>query len=266
VVTATVVPVFLVILVKDMAGLADLYAVGVVGAIATNLGASATDKKLGLTKGERWLMAFTFLIMLAIEISLFVDKPKARLFALTVLAVGLILRGLAGERAKKKREAELKVTSASVPPIPDLSKTIPIPRPEDPLHSPMLCAVRGVGKTLDFALKEARETSRPLYLLFVREQPAITEQDQQRKWQDDKEASEIFTYAKNQAQGHSVLPCYIVSDSPASMIVEITATIGASRLVLGAPERRSLVNILRGNIIREVADLLPDDIDLLVYA
>src|SRR5205814_3497196 len=40
---ATIVPMLLVLLVKDMAGLADLYAVGVVGAIATNLGATATD-------------------------------------------------------------------------------------------------------------------------------------------------------------------------------------------------------------------------------
>src|SRR6266496_6140312 len=43
---ATIVPMLLVVLVKDMAGLADLYAVGVVGAIATNLGATATDRKL----------------------------------------------------------------------------------------------------------------------------------------------------------------------------------------------------------------------------
>src|SRR5579872_242223 len=46
IVVATVVPLVLVLLVKDMAGLAELYAVGVVGAIATNLGASSTDKKL----------------------------------------------------------------------------------------------------------------------------------------------------------------------------------------------------------------------------
>ncbi len=261
VIAATVVPVFLVLLVKDMAGLADLYAVGVVGAIATNLGASASDKKLGLTKGERWLMAFTFLIMLAIEISLFVDKPKARLFALTVLAVGLILRGLAGERAKKKRQAESKAAAPVVPAIPTS-----IPTHLGEMLSPMLCAVRGIGKTLDFVLKEARETNRPLYLLFVREQPVITLQDTQRKWQDDPEANEIFTYAKNNARGQTVLPCYIVSDSPASMIVEVTATIGASRLVLGAPQRGSLIHIFRGNIIREVANLLPDEIDLLVYA
>ena len=70
------------IAVKDMAGLADLYAVGVVGAIATNLGATSTDRKLDLARWERVLMFCTFLIMAAIEISLFIDKPNARLFAL----------------------------------------------------------------------------------------------------------------------------------------------------------------------------------------
>ena len=74
---ATVIPVILVVAVKDMAGLADLYAVGVVGAIATNLGATSTDKKLHLGQWERSLMFCTFLIMAAIEVSLFIDKPLA---------------------------------------------------------------------------------------------------------------------------------------------------------------------------------------------
>jgi hypothetical protein len=41
---------------------------------------------------------------------------------------------------------------------------------------------------------------------------------------------------------------------------------GASRLILGAPKRNALVNILRGNMVREVSNLLPDEIDLIVYA
>ena len=49
-------------------------------------------------------------------------------------------------------------------------------------------------------------------------------------------------------------------------IVDIAATLGASRLILGAPRRNALVNILRGNMVREVSDLLPEEIDLLVYA
>jgi len=63
-----------------------------------------------------------------------------------------------------------------------------------------------------------------------------------------------------------VLPCYAVSDSPADTIVDVAATVGASRLLLGAPQRNSLINMLRGNLIRQVSDLLPEDIHMLVYA
>jgi len=64
----------------------------------------------------------------------------------------------------------------------------------------------------------------------------------------------------------TVLPCYAVSDSPADTIVDIAATVGASRLLVGAPRRSGLANLLRGNLVRQVADLLPDDIHMLVYA
>src|SRR5204863_2704328 len=100
-----------------------------------------------------------------------------------------------------------------------------------------LCAVRGTGRTLDFALREARETGRRLYLLFVREQPFMTEQDTKRKWQEDPEASEIFGEAKEKAGDHQLLFCYAVSESAAETIADIAATLGASRLILGAPRR-----------------------------
>src|SRR5580658_546169 len=77
-IVATIIPALLVVAVNDMSGLAELYAVGVVGAIATNLGACSTDNKLHLATWERVTMFITFLIMLAIELSLFVDKPSAR--------------------------------------------------------------------------------------------------------------------------------------------------------------------------------------------
>jgi hypothetical protein len=70
----------------------------------------------------------------------------------------------------------------------------------------MLCAVRGIGRTLDFALQEARETGRPLYLLFVREQPILTPEDRKRKWMEDEEAREMFSYAKSKAEGLTMLP------------------------------------------------------------
>jgi len=261
-VLATVVPMALVIFVKDMAGLADLYAVGVVGAIATNLGATSTDRKLSIKTWERSLMLGTFLVMAAIEMSLLIDKPNARYFAVTILAVGLILRGLVQERRMKKQVVPEKVPVELTPPKPASA-----PAPASVGAESTLCAVRGTGRTLDFALREARKTGSRLYLLFVREQPFMTEQDSKRKWQEDPEASTVFAEAKEKsASDQPPLFCYAVSPSAAETIVDVAATVGASRLILGAPQRSALMKLLRGNVIREVSNSLPEEIDLLVYA
>ena len=76
---------------------------------------------------------------------------------------------------------------------------------EMPDGEAMLCAIRGTGRTLDFALREARETGRRLYLLFVREQRFMTEQDMKRKWQDDPEAREIFENARGRSRSTTAL-------------------------------------------------------------
>ena len=130
----------------------------------------------------------------------------------------------------------------------------------------ILCAIRGTGRTLDFALREARKTGSRLYLLFVREQAFMTEQDAGRKWQEDDEASRIFNEAKRKAGDQPPLFAYAVSPSASETIVDLAATLGASRLILGAPQRNALINLLRGNVIREVSSSLPEEIDLLVYA
>jgi amino acid transporter/nucleotide-binding universal stress UspA family protein len=258
---ATVVPMVLVIAVKDMSGLADLYAVGVVGAIATNLGATATDRKLSIKAWERALMFATFLVMAAIEISLLIDKPNARYFAITILVIGLILRGLVLERRMKKQARAPEPVAPSPPSILPSKSAIPSLAGET-----MLCAIRGTGRTLDFALRESQRLGARLYLLFVREQAFMTEQDAGRKWEEDEEASRIFTEAKQKAGDHPPLFAYAVSPSAAETIVDLAATLGASRLILGAPHRNALIHLLRGNVIREVSDSLPEEIDLVVYA
>jgi amino acid transporter len=259
---ATIVPMLLVVLVKDVAGLADLYAVGVVGAIATNLGATATDRKLLIKTWERTLMFATFIVMAAIELSLLIDKPNARYFAVTILAVGLILRGLAQERRMKKQAPAAAPAASPMQITPATSG----PAPHFTSQESILCALRGTGRTLDFAVREARETGRRLYLLFVREQAFLTEHDRKRKWQEDAEASCVFTAAKEKAGDQPPLFCYAVSPSAAETIVDVAATLGASRVILGAPQRNAFINLLRGDVIREVSNLLPEEIDLLVYA
>ena len=264
VIVATLIPALLVVSVRDMVGLADLYAVGVVGAIATNLGATSTDKKVQLTPWQRMVMFGTFLIMLAIELSLLIDKPGARAFATAVLALGLILRGLVSEAGRKKDLAAATTSAATVPLV--ISEPAITADPEIASSPPIVCAVRGLGKTLDFALEEAKLSRRPLYLLFVRAVPVLSEADHKRRWPEDEDARTIFSEAKKMGGTHPVLPCYAVSDSVADTIVDITATVGASLLVLGAPVRNRLLHLLRGDIVQRVSENLPEDIHLLVYA
>lgn len=274
---AMIIPAGLVIAVSDMSGLADLYAVGVVGAIATNLGATSTDRKLSLKRFERAIMFVTFLIMAAIELSLFIDKPNARIFAFTILAIGLVLRGLAKENAQRKAAAADAAAMEAV--VKAVEEAASRPRPDtvvpDEGHyapaavtraytGPILTAVRGMGRTLDFAVREAQENGQPLYVLFVREQPIIAPGDRRRKWTEDRQAREIFESLRDKGLGETIIPCYAVSDAPAHTIADLASTIGAERLLLGAPQRSSFIHILRGNIIRDVAQLLPDDITLLV--
>jgi amino acid transporter/nucleotide-binding universal stress UspA family protein len=260
---ATIVPMGLVIFVKDIAGLAELYAVGVVGAIATNLGATSTDRKLSIKGWERTLMFATFIVMAAIELSLLIDKPNARYFAFTILLIGLLLRALVIERRMKKEPAPVRARTL---PVAIGASSLGESAPAAFTGESILCAIRGTGRTLDFAIREARKNGARLYLLFVREQAFMTEQDRKRKWQDDEEASCIFNEAKQKAGSQPPLFCYAVSPSAADTIVDITATLGASRLILGAPQRNALINLLRGNVIREVSQSLPEEIDLLVYA
>ena len=266
------------LLVSDVSGLADLYAVGVVGAIACNLGATGTDKTIPLKSNERAMMIFTFLLMSLIEISLFIDKPNARIFAAVILVVGLIMRELAKERAARKKSCATtrwrrsrgsSATSVIAGPGGDALEHGHRSRRcrPDTDGEPMLCAVRGLGRTLDFALREAQQTRRPLYLLFVREQTIITVRGPAAQVGQRRRGGRDLYLREGTGDGKAtVLPCYAVSDSAAGTIVDVAATVGASRLLLGAPNRNSVLNLLRGNIVREVSALLPEEIDLLVYA
>lgn len=76
----------------------------------------------------------------------------------------------------------------------------------------------------------------------------------------------IFEKAKALSPERPPLFCYAVSESASQTIVDIAATLGASRLILDAPGRHAMTYLLRGNLVREVSDILPEEIDLLLCA
>lgn len=244
--------------VHDIAGLANLYAVGFVGAIATNLGVNAADKTLPMTKKGRLFMWGTCFVLVAIETTLFITKPDARRFAISMMTFGLILRMLVVEHRQRQWAAK-KVTLRHASLFTDDTRI--------PLHEgAVLCAVRTIGKTLDFAIEESMNHHQPLYILFIREQKVITEEDRSRTWVDDEEASRIFDYAKAKSPELNMKFFYVVSDSPVETIVAMAEQLHASRLILGRPRHSVMLQLLRGNIVREISEVLPPDVDLIVIS
>ena len=100
---AIIIPAGLILSMGDISKLADLYAVGVVGAITMNLGSTSTDFTQLIKRHERIIMFSTFLLMLSLELTLLIMKPNARLFAVVVVAAGLFLRWI----ARRKTPAQL---------------------------------------------------------------------------------------------------------------------------------------------------------------
>jgi nucleotide-binding universal stress UspA family protein len=88
-VVGTLVPAAVVLIFPKVESLAGLYAIGVVGAISINLGTTSTNPALPLKRWERAFMFGLTLVMVAIGLTIFAEKPAARSFALVVLAAGL---------------------------------------------------------------------------------------------------------------------------------------------------------------------------------
>ena len=64
---------------------------------------------------------------------------------------------------------------------------------------------------------------------------------------------------------NTVLPIYNVSDSPAAVILDVSATLGIDILILGARQRRTLAQLLKGDVVNQVAKDLPENIQLVIY-
>ncbi len=257
-------PVLVLLLTDNFDALAGLYAIGVVGAICVNLGSCVTNLKLPMHWAERVLMAGTFLILVAVEITLAQTKHEALFFVVCVLIVGLSLwaysQRLSGIRTLtvSKEIAELV--------RPEVVETLRHPVAE---AQKILVSIRGLTPVLGFAFDEAELRKASLYILYVREVAVLYPGSPlpSTNWKDDPEASAILNTALQigKTRGITTVPIYAAAPSAASLIVDTAATLGADFLILGASHRGSLTKMLRGNVASEVAASLPDNIHLIIH-
>ena len=263
---AVAIPILVLAIMRQFEALAGLYAIGVVGAISVNLGACTFNKHLGLRTYERLIMGGTFLVLALVEITIAKTKPDALFFAVCVLGVGLGFRAYSHKIAGLKTLTLKREVAAMV--TPDLASTVETRLQEG--HRIMVAA-RGITSVLGFALDEAQLRNATLYVLFVKEIVVFyaggSAAPGRAKWQEDPEAAAIMsTMLKLGAERNvCVQPVYVVSEDAATTILDLTATLGVDYLIIGASQRTAMSKLLRGSVVTNVAQQLPESIHLIIY-
>jgi amino acid transporter/nucleotide-binding universal stress UspA family protein len=262
---ATGLPVVVLLFAANFTALAGLYAIGVVGAITVNVGSCTFNRTRGFTWYDRVLFGVTFVILALVELTLAHTKLDALQFVLAILMGGLALRAYT---LKRQGLTTLTVTREVARMVtPDLVTTM---RPRLQEGQKIMVAARGITPVLSFAMDEAQLRKATLFVLYVKEvavyYTAAGTPLGRAKWQDDPEANAIMCsmLKLGRERGINVVPLYAVSQDAAATIVDLAATMGIDFLVIGASQRPALVKLLRGSVATNVAQQLPESIQLLI--
>jgi nucleotide-binding universal stress UspA family protein len=259
-------PTVVLFLVANFTALAGLYAIGVVGAITVNVGSCTFNRTVGFTWYDRVLFGVTFCILSFVELTLAHTKLDALQFVVAVLLGGLALRAYT---QKRQGLTTLTVTREVAKMVgPDLEARVQ-PRLQE--GQKILVAARGITPVLGFALDEAQLRKATLCVLYVKEVAVYYSGGPaslgRAKWQDNPEANAIMSLMMKLGAERDVcvIPVYAVSQDAAATIVDLSATMGVDYLVIGATQRTALANLLRGSVVTNVAQHLPDSIQLLIF-
>jgi len=259
-------PVIVLMTATNFQSLAGLYAIGVVGAITVNLGSCTFNRAIGFTWYDRILFGITFTILFFVELTLARTKPDALFFVVCVLGIGLALRAWTQKRAGFTTLTVTHQVAAMV--SPNLAATMQ-PRLEE--GQKIMVAARGITPVLSFALDEAQLRKATLCVLYVKEIAVYYAGGPtfrgRARWQDDPEAQAIMSLMLKLGAERNicVLPIYAVSEDAAATILDLSATMGVDFLMIGATQRHALANLLRGSVATNVAQQLPDSIQLVIY-
>lgn len=242
-------PVLVLAFVHDVDGLAALYAIGVVGAIALNCYATGRSTSPDVGRRDRVLLLLIAALMLAIWITTGVEKPHALVFAGIVLATGLVARY--GFRAYRER-----VHPVEKVPFPSGAPVI-------------LVASRGDTWIVDQGYARASEIGAAVVVCLVREASFLIGRgaSAQPDRALDPEASNLFEYARKAAQARNIpmRTFYDISTQPMAVVADVAATMGVAELHVGGSRRSRLEKVLRGSPLSDIESLLPEGIELVIH-
>jgi nucleotide-binding universal stress UspA family protein len=268
-------PILLLLLFPRLETLAELYAIGVVGAIAINLSCCTINRGLGVKLWERLAIGAIAAVMIAMELTLAVQKPHALGFVLAVLGVGLGARFTTKtylpRRARRLARAKIEAARATRAEVEEpAGLTFGTPAEELDMSKPhLMVATRGGQRLMQFAADYAKQTGAILFVIYVRHLNVQFEMGTQGPTlEEDAEAQRVFTAAEAACKSRNVpmVPIFVVSRDVADSILDFAATYDVKALLMGVSRQGTLLRALKGDVLTRVADQLPQDIPLLIHA
>lgn len=252
--------VLLLVVGPDAKVLAELYAIGVVGAMAINMGSCAANRALDMKRYERaglWAIAAFLTVVFC---TIVYAKPNAALFAAIMIVGALGARVVV--QARVRAAERHKVPEPLHGWMHELKQAM---MPMDPSKPRIMLAARGKYQA-EFAIDMARRRGATLFAIFVRTLRVLdTGPEAAPKLEDDPQGQEALGTVAVLARQYRVplVPIYVSSPSIAEEILDYTVTYGCDTLIMGKTQRGKISRSLEGDVVSEVAKHLPDGVALI---
>jgi amino acid transporter len=249
------VPIFVLICVHALTKLADLYAIGVVGAIVINVGLCAFHPRIRRFYRKAAMLLLATLLA-AIWVTLAFKKHAALIFVIIVLVVGLTARYI-NKRVQRRKGPKVSLLKMAI--LEQLS--------EDTLARPkILLGTYGSDSLAQPAIDEARKIGGALVVCFVRVVALNYKWDQQLNIDTDLAA--LKTFAKFLDLGHlagvPIIPVYDSGQEPAELLAETAAMNACEKVLIGTSRQGQLYHLIKGRFHEQVEALLPPEIPVQV--
>ncbi len=257
---ATAAPVVVLAMDHDIRHLAALYAIGVVGAITINLGACFSNSNLNIKWHERVALGAAAAVMFLIELTIIYQKPNAVVFAGCILTAGLSARAV-GQWAEKRRPVVVpEVLGINVLTIEEARDLMPL------YKGSTLVAIKAVSATLiEEAVVHARgKGEKVVYVLYVEEKPPgwayPTEVE------PSKDAVSVLNEAVQAFEQKVVtaVPLWTLGDNAGGLIVKTAKDLNLDTVMIGSTKRGALERLLRGEVLKNITEQLPQEKHLII--
>lgn len=256
-------PAVVLVFVHDDKALGELYAIGVVGAIAINFVCCAWNRELPIKRWERlglWGMGG---LMCAIEATIIVAKPHATLFAGSIIAVVLVSRFVVRRHALKPIPEPLTAPHGGwLAILEQTERALPANVPR------IMLAARGRDHA-EYAVDMAKKRGAALFAIYIRTLRMLDVQPGQvPRIEDDADGQEALGTVALLAQraGVPLIPIYVTSPTVAEEILDYTATFGCDTLIMGRSRRSLFSRRIEGDVLSRVAEHLPEGVSLITRA